>query len=232
MPSFDEIYNNHADRYDRLLRSEDWQNNLRRTLHEITDWTGKTVIEAGIGTGRVSRLYLDEAGRMHGYDRSAHMLDRAAENLAPWQDKMELSQKENLKLGELTTRADIFIEGWSFGHTVYDGPGNFAENTETLVKGCLKLLAPGGTAIIIETLSTNAKSPAPPADGLAEFYSLLENRYNFTRHEVSTDYRFESIEEAVENINFFFGEEMADAVREMNSLIIPEWTGVWTRSAS
>ena len=229
MPTFEEIYNNHADRYDALVRAEDWRGNLPALLHKTCDWSGKTVNEAGIGTCRVSRLYLDQAARMFGYDRSPHMLERATQNLAGWKEKIELAVLDNLKLAELTLRADLFIEGWAFGHTVYDGPVSVEENAQRLVDGCLGLLSPGGTAMIIETLSTNAEDPAPPTEELAEFYSLLERRHGFTRHEVRTDYRFASVEDAEAIMGFFFGKGMAEAVRQRGTATIPEWTGVWSR---
>jgi hypothetical protein len=37
------------------------------------------------------------------------------------------------------------------------------------------------------------------------------------------------VEEAVELAGFFFGEEMADRVREERLVILPECTGVWWR---
>jgi hypothetical protein len=48
--------------------------------------------------------------------------------------------------------------------------------------------------ILIETLSTNADKPAPPAPQLAEFYALLEGEYGFRKEVADTTYRFESKE--------------------------------------
>jgi hypothetical protein len=42
-----------------------------------------------------------------------------------------------------------------------------------------------------------------------------------------TDYRFESLEEAVELSTFFFGGEMGQQVQKKNWQILPECTGVW-----
>lgn len=230
MPSFEEIYTRHADRYDQLLRREDHQHNLDALLHELFDWKGKTVVEAGIGTARVSRLFIDEVAQLTGYDLSPHMLEGARINLAGQLEKVTLSIADNLELSQLKHAADCFIEGWSFGHSVCDAPGTVREKAATLLTGCSSLVAPGGTIILIETLSTNADKPAPPSDQLAEFYTLLETEYGFRREVADTAYRFVSIEEAVDLMRFFFGEEMAKSVAERNSLIVPEFTGIWHKT--
>ena len=40
---------------------------------------------------------------------------------------------------------------------------------------------------------------------------------------------FDSIEEAVDLMTFFFGEECEEYIRSRNSIIIPECTDVWYR---
>ena len=61
----------------------------------------------------------------------------------------------------------------------------------------------------------------------------LENYYpwlgemGFQNKWIRTHYQFESLDEAVELAGFFFGEEMADQVRERGRVILPECTGVW-----
>lgn len=230
MPSFEEIYTRHADRYDQLLRREDYQHNLGTLLHKLFDWKGKKVVEAGIGTARVSRLFIDEVAELTGYDLSPHMLEGARRNLAGHLDKVTLDIANNLELSRLNHAADCFIEGWSFGHSVCDAPGTIREKTATLLTGCRGLVAPGGTIILIETLSTNADKPAPPSDQLAEFYALLEGEYGFRKEIADTAYRFESREESVDLIQFFFGEEMAELVANRDSLIVPEYTGIWHKT--
>ena len=46
----------HSVEYDRLVNAEDYRGDLHRALHELVDWNGANVIEAGI-TGRVTELY-------------------------------------------------------------------------------------------------------------------------------------------------------------------------------
>ncbi|TFH06376.1 MAG: class I SAM-dependent methyltransferase, partial [Spirochaetales bacterium] len=82
MPSMYDIYDGHAGGYDGLVSREDHQGNLKANLMSEGPWDRAVVVEAGIGTGRLTRLYMDRVDRVLGFDRSNHMLARASENLA------------------------------------------------------------------------------------------------------------------------------------------------------
>ncbi|HEX2989536.1 MAG TPA: hypothetical protein VHO49_02600, partial [Anaerolineales bacterium] len=60
-------------------------------------------------------------------------------------------------------------------------------------------------------------------------YQWLEAN-GFDSKWIRTDYRFESLDEAIELAGFFFGEELAEQVRANGSVILPECTGVWWRT--
>lgn len=227
MPSMEEIYEQGAPGYDLLVDAEDCEGNLCRALGEIVVWTDASVVEAGIGTGRVTRCYAGSAREIRGYDRSRHMLDRAAHNLAAHADRLSLAVADHRSLPAPTGAADIFVEGWAFGHAVVDVAGAVAGVTAGLVAEARRVVRPGGTIIVVETLGTNADQPAAPLHALAEFYRLLESVYGFAREVISTDYRFVSVDEAVERCGFFFGDEMAEAVRRRGSAVVPEYTGLW-----
>ena len=77
MPSMYEIYRRHRAESDRLVAAEDHERHLPTFLHSIVDWRGQTVLEGGLGTGRVTELYLEHARRVTGCDREAHMLAAA-----------------------------------------------------------------------------------------------------------------------------------------------------------
>ena len=81
--------------------------------------------------------------------------------------------------------------------------------------------------ILIETLGTNVSTPGVTSEKLQEFYKALVENYGFNEEVVTTDYRFESKEEALQRMGFFFGDEMREAVRAIDSTIVPEFTGVW-----
>ena len=227
MPSMYEIYRRHRAEYDRLVNAEDHERHLPEFLDSLVDWRGKTVLEGGLGTGRVTELFIERARRVVGCDREAHMLEAARERLARFADKLELRVADNFGLPLLTEKADVFIEGWSWGHAVVDGPGEVEAIAEALFAQTRKNLVPGGLVVLIETLGTNALSPAAPHPRLAEFYQLLQSRFGLRQTAICTDYRFPSVVEAAEVLGFFFGESMQKAVLSAGVPVVPEWTGVW-----
>ena len=227
MPAMYDIYRRHRIEYDRLVNAEDCEHHLPAFLRSIADWRGKTVLEGGLGTGRVTELFIDDARRVVGCDREAHMLEAARERLARFADKLELRVADNLDLPLLPEKANVFIEGWSWGHAVVDGPGEVEAIAEALFTQVRKNLVPGGLVVLIETLGTNALGPAAPHPRLAEFYQLLQSRFGLRQTALSTDYRFATPAEAAEVLGFFFGDAMGKAVRANGSAIVPEWTGVW-----
>ncbi len=227
MPSMYDVYRGHRGEYDRLVHAEDHERHLPEFLRSIVDWRGKTVLEGGLGTGRVTELFIDSARRVFGCDREAHMLEAARGRLARCADKLELRVADNFALPVLAEKADVFIEGWSWGHAVVDGPGPIEPIADALFTQVRKNLVPGGFVVLIETLGTNALSPAAPHPRLAEFYQILQSRYGLRQAAISTDYRFASPAEATEVLGFFFGKAMEEAVRANGTAIVPEWTGVW-----
>lgn len=227
MPSMYEIYRRHRVEYDRLVNAEDHERHLPAFLHSIVDWRGKAILEGGLGTGRVTELFIERARRVVGCDREAHMLEAARDRLARFADKLDLRVADNLDLPLLPEKADVFIEGWSWGHAVVDGPGEVEAIAEALFAQVRKSLVPGGLVVLIETLGTNALSPAAPHPRLAEFYQLLQSRFGLRQTAISTDYRFAAAAEAVDVLGFFFGDAMAQAVRATHSAVVPEWTGAW-----
>ena len=72
-----------------------------------------------------------------------------------------------------------------------------------------RVLRPGGTIIIIETLGTGYTEPAPPADWFAEYFAFLENDLGFQSTWMRTDYQFASLDEAVELMSFFWDDGSA-----------------------
>jgi len=230
MPDMYEIYRKHAGRYDELVQSEDFENNLGNFLKSTVDWHNLRVLEAGVGTGRVTRLYLDEIAFATCCDRSEHMLQYARNALSIYSKKLTFLIAENTNLPETDQPIDVFIEGWSFGHAIMDclSIEELHRVTRILVSNSVKNLKPGGTIIFIETLGTNTDTPAPPHEKLQSFYNELETHYGFLRNSLRTDYRFETVGKAAQVLGFFFGEEMERSILAHNHPIIPEWTGIWT----
>ncbi|MCG8570476.1 MAG: methyltransferase domain-containing protein [Spirochaetes bacterium] len=232
MPDYYEIYDHYAIQYDELVEQEDYQNNLPAALLDLFDWKDRQILEAGIGTGRVTEKYIKEVKSVLGVDRAEHMLLKAKNNLSPYQDKLQLQACDNLNLKSISGKFDIFIEGWAFGHTICDHPDQISETTHHLVDQVKSLLNPQGKICIIETLSTNSKTPQPPIKELKEFYSILETELGFSKKVIATDYCFQNKLDAQRIMGFFFGKEMEESVKKLDHHIVPEWTGIWYKELS
>ena len=227
MPTMYEIYKMHSVEYDRLVNAEDYRGNLHRALHELVDWNGANVIEAGIGTGRVTELYVRNAKRIECFDRELHMLEAAKRRLVGSLDKIRFHVGDNLDLPQLGMAAAVFVEGWSWGHSIGDTTGLIDETTNALMNSAVRNLGPGGSTVLIETMGTNVEEANPPDEKLAEFYRLLVAKHGMVQKIIRTDYQFRSVQEAVTVTGFFFGESMMEAVTARNSTVVPEWTGIW-----
>ena len=237
MPTMYEIYDLHAREYDALVEREDFRGNLCSALRSRFDWHEKVVAEPGIGTGRVTACYIELAGRVIGFDRSSHMLERAALNLTEWVSKVVLEPADHRSLPVGDGVADLFIEGWAFGHTIVDNPDDTLAVTRELIAEAERVSKPGAPIILIETLGTNTDQPAPPLPELAEFYRALEQEHGFVCDVLRTDYRFQSRAQAEHLCGFFFGKGMRDTVSRRLAgcpddvaVEIPEFTGIWIRT--
>lgn len=231
-PDYQQIYASDAARYERLVAAEDWQGRLLPAIADIVPLAGALVVEVGAGTGRLTRLLSPCVKHVHALDRSGHMLQHAGEHLrrecrGNW--SLALADNHDLPIGSRC--ADIAIAGWSFGHsTVWNERGWRAEVDRALGE-MLRVLRPGGKAIILETLGTGSETPQPPTENLAAFYRWLESEGGFARRWLRTDYRFGSLQEARELLGFFFGEDFAGQAPLSASFVLPECTGIWWRRA-
>ena len=227
MASMYEIYQRHHDAYDRLVNAEDHRSALPDFLLSAIDWQGRTVLEGGTGTGRVTQIYAPLARHITCLDLEPHMLEAAAERLVAWADKITFRAANNLDLPQLAEPADIFIEGWAWGHSIVDAPGSVEATAERLFANIRKNLLPGADVILIETMGTNRPEPGAPLPRLGKFYDLLKEQYGFTETVLATDYRFPTVQDAAETLGFFFGDDMKQDIRDAGATVIPEWTGIW-----
>jgi ubiquinone/menaquinone biosynthesis C-methylase UbiE len=225
---FAPIYAGRADAYHELVMREDAQGNLPAALGDIADFESATVVELGAGTGRITGIVAPRAGRVMAFDQSRHMLDQAAVHLSTFRN-VSLAEADNFSVPLPDGSADIVIEGWSFGHGVTTAGNGWKKAAEELVAETTRLLVPGGTAIIIETLGTGFRTPSPPGEVLPAFYSWLEERQGFQKKWIRTDYLFESVAKARELVEFFFGEMVDHEVLPSGQVTVPECTGIWWR---
>jgi len=228
----DEIYQSHAEGYDRLIQREDFRGNLLPALEAIVPLRGKIVVDLGTGTGRFPCLLAGIDAQVLGLDRSLAMLRVARAKLALLpQPAGRLAVGDNVALPVRSGLAEIVLAGWTFGHATVWSQARWRQEVAPALREAFRVLRTGGTAIVCETLGTGSPEPAPPTPALADYYRYLEQEWGFRRRVVATDYRFASVDEAVSTLRFFFGEEMGDLVRSNHWTVVPEWTGIWWRHA-
>lgn len=228
---FREIYAAGAEQYDALVSREDYQSHILPALAAICPIEGAAVIEMGAGTGRMTRLLAPVTARIHAFDGSAHMLATARRRLeAQGATGWTLAAADNAALPIASACADLCIAGWSFGHATGWYPDSWQQVIGAALAEMRRVLRPGGTAIILETLGTGHDTPTPPSPTLAAYYAWLEGTHGFDHAWIRTDYQFASVPEAEQLTRFFFGDPLADRIVTEGTIILPECTGLWYRT--
>jgi ubiquinone/menaquinone biosynthesis C-methylase UbiE len=226
MPDHEQIYNRHAERYELLVSREDYQGHLLPALRAIAPLDELDAIELGAGTGRLTAMLAPLVRTLHAFDASAHMLGVAAAKLRKggWRNwRLAVADHRSLPVADRV--ADVAVSGWSICYLVVGSEGAWREQVGHALAEMKRVLRPGGTAIILETLGTGHETPHPP-DALAAYYAFLEAE-GFVPTWIRTDYRFASLAEAEALTRFFFGDDLAaQAVRE-SWVVLPECTGLW-----
>jgi len=126
--------------------------------------------------------------------------------------------------------SDVVMAGWALGHFIGWYPDDWRDRVEHVIGEMGRIVKPGGNIIILETLGTGSLKAAPPHEGLAEYYSILEKKLGFTRREIATDYQFEDHSMAIQKSEFFFGPQLSQKIQEHQWARVPEWTGIWSRT--
>jgi len=224
-----EIYKSRAADYERLVGREDYLGNIPKTLPEIRDPQGLDVVELGAGTGRLTCLLAPVARSIQAFDASAHMLGIARSKLqaggwANWR----LGVGEHRALPVQDGCADLVISGWSLVYSVLWAQGDWRLELGQVMREILRVMRPGGTVILLETMGTGFETPHPPA-GLLDYFATLDQD-GFQSTWIRTDYYFESLPEARELASFFFGEEMTARIQVTDRVILPECTGLWWKT--
>lgn len=218
------IYGDRAREYHRLVLAEDCDRNLLPAIEARVPLRGRRVVEVGAGTGRVTKLLHEAGAYVRAFERAPAMLEVAREHVP--EVPFELADARALSLPSGV--ADLLVAGWVFGHLRLWMPDGWQREVDACLAEARRVLVPGGKTLIIETLGTGARTPAPPSPALAEYYAHLEAQ-GFVRTEVATDYAFASPDEAATVLGGFFGPAMAEKIRAERWARVPEWTGLWLR---
>ena len=220
------IYQSKGDRYQALIAPEDYQGNIPGAIDEIINVDGLDVLDLGAGTGRLTLLLAPRVKSIHSFDLSAEMLRVCRERLlAIGLSNWQVDVADHRQLPVKDHSADLVVSGWSVAYLAVWNPETWREELETWITEMKRVLKPNGKIILFESLTTGSETPIP-LEHLKNYYAWLDQA-GFGNKWIRTDYKFESVEEAVESLGFFFGEEMSNRIREKRSAIVPECTGVW-----
>lgn len=225
MPDYREVYERHADRYDVLVSHEDHQDELGRALGELVA-EGLDVVETGAGTGRLTRLLAPRAKSVRAFDAAPAMLEVAKQSLpgVEW----GVARHEALPVPDASS--DVAIEGWAFGHALGWNPDGWRDDLRRWVRELERIVRPGGTLVLLETMGTGVETPFAGGHSLEPFHAFVTGELGFAHRVLRTDYRFESVEQAVDTLGFFFGERLVSRVRERQWTVVPECTGLYWRA--
>ncbi len=219
------IYRIMASEYDAMISR---QPDLAPALREIRTWTGLDVLDLGAGSGRLSRAIAPEA-------RSLVCTDRSEVMLALLERVLEASgTPRNWRTVAADHRAlpfddgvfDVAVAGWTIGYVANADNPSAASDLDRILGELRRVLKPGGTIVIAETMGTGTESPAAPPF-LLPYYAALEQRYGFSHRTFRMDYRFASPEEAKSHTAFFFGDALADQIERHGWSTVPEFASIW-----
>lgn len=222
------IYQSEGDRYQALVAREDHQGNIPRAIDEILRVDGLDVFDLGAGTGRLTLPLAPRAHSIRAFDASAEMLRVCRERLAAtvlsnW--RVYVADHRQLPVSDHS--ADLAVSGWSVSYLAVWNQESGQKELDTWLNEMKRVLRPGGTIILFESLGTGNETPRHLEHLETTYQWLAANR--FESKWIRTDYRFASVDEAASLAGFFFGSELSGQIRERQSILLPECTGVWWR---
>lgn len=230
MPSYEETYANHADRYDELVAHEDRHRSVATFLGAVLKSKPGLAVELGCGTGRLTRLAAPSCHSVHAYDGSAHMVQFAAKHCAI--ENVKYGVADNAHVPEADGVADVVLAGWSLGHVTGFFPDAWRVHARAALREMRRVAKAGATLVLFETLGTCVEVAAPPNERLRALYELFEGEFGFQRTVLDTSYEFVSAEAAAETLGFFFGDELRAKVVARRNSIVPEWTAAFSCTIS
>lgn len=242
-----DAYTKDAARYDRLCRAQqlDGLFAAMRTIfasrHGHSPFGGQLpdVVDVGTGSGKLLSFLAPFAHSVVGIDRQGDILEVARRNVArAGLRNCTFARGDARALPLPPNSADVTVAGWVLCYLkaeneTWDASGRswgpWREEVDAALAEIDRVLRPGGTAIILESLGT---ATAVPRRLGSQYYAHLRTR-GFEETVVRTDYRFASQGEAEELCMFFFGGVTAARVRtSCSDGVVPECTGVWSRRKS
>jgi ubiquinone/menaquinone biosynthesis C-methylase UbiE len=222
------IYQSEGDRYEALIAREDYMGNITRAIDEIIDVNGLDVFDLGAGTGRLTLMLAPRARSIRAFDASAGMLRVCHERLlASGLSNWQVDVADHRQLPVQDHSADLVVSGWSVSYLAVWNQENGQVELDTWLNEMKRVLRKDGTIILFESFGTGNEEPIR-LEHVESTYQWLDAN-GFDKKWIRTDYKFESLDEAMELSRFFFGDELGEKVERNHWVILPECTGVWWR---
>ena len=213
-----------------MIQCEDYHSNLLTALNEIHPLQQASVVEFGAGTGRITRQLLPIIKNVQAFDITPAMVKIALNTLirSGWSNWL-LGIGDSREMPVPAALADVTVEGWSFVQIMTWHMENWRKEVGQAIDEMFRIVRPGGTIILIETLGTGVMTPDPP-ELHTPIHDYFDREQKFSSTWIRTDFRFASGDEAAEVIAPIFGEAILDKLIETNEgVILPECTGIWWR---
>lgn len=225
MGNHEQIYQNEAESYEYMVSK---QPDLTIYIEEIRPFEGLNILDLGAGSGRFAESLAKKAKTLICTDISRSMLnllDRKLEKQKHDRNwKTLVADHRELPIND--NSIDMVISGWSICYLTHSENEKWGDNLEQVIAEMTRVLKPGGTIIIFETMGTGTEQPNPP-DILKPYFNALTNNYGFNHRWVRADYEFSSFEDARNVTEFFFGEEVAQKIINNEWATVPECAGIW-----
>jgi ubiquinone/menaquinone biosynthesis C-methylase UbiE len=225
MTAHDQVYQNEAPSYEWMISK---QPDLTEYINEIRPIHGLNVLDMGAGSGRFAAQIAKQAKSLVCTDISEAMLgllDIKLEDQGLHRNWTTLVA-DHREIPIEDSSIDLVVSGWSVCYLVHAGNEKWEANLEQVIGEMKRVLRPGGTIILFETLGTGTETPNPP-DFLQPYYDALINKYGFSHRWVRADYSFANVDEARKSTEFFFGEDLAARITKNNWATVPECAGIW-----
>jgi trans-aconitate 2-methyltransferase len=164
-----------AEAYHRLAKpQEEWAEQVLERLRLEGD---ETVLDAGCGSGRVTRMLLERVphGRVIGLDGSQAMIEEARANLGEWGERIDLRVGDLLEL-ELEQPVDAAFSNATF-HWIPDHDKLFQRLRAAMKPGASLVAQCGGEGNVAEFAAAIEEAAAMPA--FAPSFEGWPTPYNF-----------------------------------------------------
>lgn len=235
-------------RYDcELCQRQDYRGALLAAIRDVIPISCHTrAADVGAGTGKFARMLSPHVGSVVVTDRSAEAISVARNllgdrGLTGCTHSFHVADVRALPLE--SDSIDLVVAGWAVSylkseHEVWyaDGSsgGPWREEVNAALAEFDRVLAPGGTLIIFETMGTATEASQRSGSWL---YRHFRDEGGFSERSIRTDYRFPSKHGALETLRFFFGKGVATRAEKLlaavpaegEECVVPEVTGMWWR---